>query len=379
MASTIPTTDTRRYTTVAIILHWLIALGILANLVIGFVMANVTMATMTKFRWFQYHKSVGITVLLVALLRVLWRLGHRPPALVPMPKLERQAAEGAHVALYLFMLGIPLTGWVTVSVAKLDIPTVLWGVIPWPNVPFLSTLPDKKPVHEVVETLHGWGAYVLFGLIAIHAAAALRHHYMKRDATLWRMLPLVRRPLAVAALAAPLLALPGTARAATVWTLDAAHSTLGFTGSQSGDAFHGRFRHFTARIDFDPAHPADGHVLVSVDMTSATTGDSDRDSRLPDPDWFDASKYATATFDAPHLKPVGGDAYDAVGTLSLRGISHPLTLPFKLTVSGDTAHATGTVSIKRDDYGVGQGQWASGEWVALDVAVTFDITAMRGK
>jgi len=137
-------------------------------------------------------------VLLAVALRLAWRLGHQPPALPPnMPSLERRAASAAHVLLYGLLFGLPLIGWALVSVSVLAIPTVLYGVVPWPHLPFLSTLPDKAPVEAAFKLAHAYGAYALIALVAGHAAAALRHHFIVRDDVLLRMLPRWRSPVAV--------------------------------------------------------------------------------------------------------------------------------------------------------------------------------------
>jgi cytochrome b561 len=132
-------------------------------------------------------------VLLAVLLRILWRLDHRPPPLPAMPPLERAAAEGTHWLLYGLMLVIPLTGWALVSVSPFNLPTVLYGVMPWPHLPVFPDLADKAGVEAVVKLIHGKLAWALTALIALHAAAALRHHFILRDAVLRRMLPTGRR------------------------------------------------------------------------------------------------------------------------------------------------------------------------------------------
>jgi cytochrome b561 len=188
-------TTSRRYTIVAIILHWLIAIGILALLAIGLVMMHATITTATKFQLFQLHKSIGITILFLVLLRLLWRLFYAPPPLPEtMPPLEKKAATGAHHLLYLAMIGLPLTGWALVSVAPINIPTILFGIVHWPHIPILSTLPDKKPIAAVVTAIHTYGAWALIAVIVLHAAAALRHHFFIRDDVLWRMLPILPKP-----------------------------------------------------------------------------------------------------------------------------------------------------------------------------------------
>ena len=176
--------------------------------------------------------------------------------------------------------------------------------------------------------------------------------------------------------AAALLIGAGAAQAAT-WTVDPAKSRLGFTGSQTGTPFSGRFKTWTAAIDFDPAHPEAGRVSVKVDTASASTDDPQKDEALPTPDWFDASSFTTATFDAAGFSPKGGDAYETTGKLTLRGTAKDVVLPFTLTLTGDQAHAVGHAKLVRTDFGVGQGAWTSGDYVALDVAVDLDLVATR--
>ena len=112
-------------------------------------------------------------------------------------------------------------------------------------------------------------------------------------------------------------------------------------------------------------------------MTSARTGDPQRDEALPQADWFDAGKYPRAIFEATGFHSKGSDAWETPGTLSIRGIHRDLVLPFALTLSGDTAHAHGHADLERTSFGVGQGAWASGQWVALEVGVDVDINATQ--
>ncbi len=164
---------------------------------------------------------------------------------------------------------------------------------------------------------------------------------------------------------------------AAAWTVDAAKSRLGFAGQQTGAPFTGRFKTWTAAIDFDPAHPEGGHVTATVDVASAATDDPQKDEALPGSDWFDATQFTTATFEAAGFAPKGGDAYEAKGKLTLRGVSKDVAVPFTLTIAGDAAHAAGKAQLVRTDFGVGQGSWASGDTVALAVDVDFDLVATR--
>src|SRR5258708_6454461 len=179
-----------RYTLVAIILHWVMALGIVALAGIGLTMTHLKLDPLKLFQLYQLHKSIGVTILLAAILRLAWRLANRPPALpFAMTKFARRAAEGSHFLLYLFLIALPLTGWALVSASVLDIPTVLYGVVPWPHLPILSTLDNKKRVEDALKLVHTYGAWALIVLVAVHAGAALHHHFIAKDYVLRRILP----------------------------------------------------------------------------------------------------------------------------------------------------------------------------------------------
>lgn len=184
-----------RYDLVAIMLHWLMALGIFALAAIGLYMVHGHPPPMRLFKLYQLHKSIGVTILVAAIFRLGWRLFHPAPRLpLSMPLLERQMAKGGHWLLYALLIALPLTGWALVSASVYAIPTVLYGVISWPDLPILSTLTDKEPVETLLKHVHAYGAWSLIAIVVGHAAAALRHYFVKHDAILWRMLPIGRPP-----------------------------------------------------------------------------------------------------------------------------------------------------------------------------------------
>jgi cytochrome b561 len=177
-----------RYASVAVILHWLLALGILGLLVVGLAMTQLPLTPMMQFSLYQLHKSVGVTVLLLVILRVICRLLHRPPPMPDtMPRLEKRAAKSTHILFYFLMLGLPLSGWALVSASVFNIPTVLYGIIPWPDMPILSNLSNKAPVEATLEAVHAYGAWILLAALALHLGAVLRHQFILRDDVLRRM------------------------------------------------------------------------------------------------------------------------------------------------------------------------------------------------
>ena len=171
--------------------------------------------------------------------------------------------------------------------------------------------------------------------------------------------------------------LPAAPALASDRQTDTAKSTLGFKGSVGGNGFDGRFKAWRATIAFDPADPAAGHAEISIDMASAVTGAGQRDQALTGSDWFDARHAPEASFDAKGFVAKGGNQFEAPGILTIRGVSKAVTLPFTLEIVGDNAHAIGTLDILRDDFGIGQGEWAGGDIVGLKVAIVFDLQAKR--
>jgi len=177
-----------------------------------------------------------------------------------------------------------------------------------------------------------------------------------------------------AALALLLLASPAWA---TDWKVIPEKSRLGFKGTAAGNPFEGQFQRWEASISFDPAHADHGRAVVTVDMSSAQTGDKEADQALPRSAWFDAKTSSKATFDVQSFQPKGGSSYDAIGTLTIRDVTKHVVMPTTIEVNGATLHASGHLDIVRTDYGVGQG--TSEQWVALDVVAMFDVTAQQLK
>jgi polyisoprenoid-binding protein YceI len=178
--------------------------------------------------------------------------------------------------------------------------------------------------------------------------------------------------------AAVLLAAPAVAQApAAAWTVDKAASRVGFRASMNGDAFDGRFNRWDARINFDPANLKGSKVVATIDLASASTGDGARDEALPSSDWFDVKRHPRATFTTRAITAAGPNRYVATGDLSLRGVSRPVSLPFTLAITGNTAKMTGAVQLDRTAFGVGQGQWKGTGAIPAKVAVTVQITAKR--
>lgn len=175
------------YSRGAVALHWLSALCVLAAIGVGLYMKNAPLPPKTMFALFQLHKSSGVTALGLAAVRLVWRATHRPP---PLPEAlapwERTAAHAGHALLYVLLIAVPVSGWIVVSASPLNLPTVLYGAIPWPHLPWFSTLEDKKGLEPLFKAIHDTGAFVFIAVILGHGAAAVRHA-VKGDVPLARM------------------------------------------------------------------------------------------------------------------------------------------------------------------------------------------------
>ena len=181
-----------RYTRTAMALHWLIALFMLINVVLVWIVDYV--GESHERTVVDLHKSIGITVLGLALLRVLWRYANPPPAFpIEFSIREQRAAHWAHVGLYLLMLGLPLTGWLHDSAWKdaASHPMALFNAIPWPRISWvMQTEPvTKEWLHHWFGKAHEWLAYGLYGLFFLHVAGALKHQFIDKTPELQRMLP----------------------------------------------------------------------------------------------------------------------------------------------------------------------------------------------
>ena len=178
------------------------------------------------------------------------------------------------------------------------------------------------------------------------------------------------RALVLGLTTAAVLASPAWARP---YAVDKSASRLSFTASMGGQPINGAFRRWDATIDFDPNSLPTSRASVTVDMSSASTGDGTRDAALPGADFFSAGKFPRATFVTRSITRTGPNRYQAVGDLTMRGVKRPATLPFTLQLNGNTARMQGRLTLDRTAFGVGQGQ--AGEAVGKSVTVNVDVTA----
>lgn len=180
-----------RYTTIAVALHWLIAILLLTQIYVGWTFGDMERGP-ARALWFDWHKTLGVAILVLTLVRIAWRLTNPPPPLpADMPKLERLLANLTHLGFYVVMLALALTGWAAISTggaAQQSATTTLVGGIPFPFIPGLP-----RSAHEPFEVAHDVLVKVTYVLLVLHVGAALKHQFFDKSGLAGRMPPFSAR------------------------------------------------------------------------------------------------------------------------------------------------------------------------------------------
>lgn len=359
---------TNRYQSPAIALHWFIAVLIFSGYALGLFMVALPVSA-EKLRYFSFHKWIGVSVFLLALLRVLWRATHRPPALPEGPSWEHAAAHLTHWALYVLMFAIPLSGWLHSSAAGYT--TVYFGVLPLPDL-----LAKNLPLSEQLGAVHGWLNYALIALLLGHAGAAILHHIARRDGVLARMLPIsgakawtnlaMLFALAAFSLIAVLFVSGGSSDAASKPKQDAAQTQA--VASASGEItaefrqmnvpVSGTFTRFTPEtLSFDVNAPEDAKAVIVVDAASFDIGDADYNAEVRKAEWFDTAKFPEARFESSAVRKIDATHFEATGELTVKGKALPAVVPFTVTQEGGATVYTGETKVSRAAYVIGDDSW----------------------
>ncbi|MEL6567273.1 MAG: cytochrome b/b6 domain-containing protein [Pseudomonadota bacterium] len=393
-----------RYTSVAIALHWVIALAILSLIPGGWFMTDLPNDHVLKEGLYQLHKSVGITILILTLARIIWRVMNPPPADASgLTGWEKTASHAAHYAFYALMLALPLTGWLYVSTAyDFDIPTVLYGIVSWPDLPFVGFLANESG-HGAVEFVHSKLAWLALALVAVHVAGALKHEFGPEEGVLKRMIPGLfgktggpRAPsrgalsafggaLAVFAAVAvtPVLAqgsaadVSGGSELEANWTINRdANPYIRFSGMHDGSQYTGSFENWDAVIAFDPDNLAASRVEVTVDLASAIANKKLYTDSLRAAEWLDVSGAQTATV-VLDLFDGAEPNYTANAALTLKGATIDVPLDFELYFEGDEAFMEGETVLSRAELDVGMESDPGGDWVSDEIRIEVSLAAKR--
>ncbi len=385
------------YTHTARLLHWAVA----GMIVVQFVLAELAesagerQAQLAQLALLANHKSVGITILVLALVRLGWRLAHPPPPLpAQMPGWQVTASHLSHWSLYGLLFALPVSGWLMSSATAYS--------VSWFN---LFTLPDLvaadpqledllKEVHEVLATL-------LFIVALVHIGAGLKHALIDKDDVLKRMSSTLSIVLFATVAAAGIFVLrpaggsadsatpaapagaasqPAATGSATVepstlprWTIDYAGSDIRFTAEQAGATFEGVWLDWQAEVQFHPDALADSRAVVTVATGRVNTNDSERDATITGSDFFAADQFPQAMFRTTSFRRTE-EGFIAAAQLQVKDATVPVELAFQLDIDdAGNGVLTGTSRLDRLLLGVGTGDWTDTSWVGQFVQVNVTV------
>ncbi len=378
-------TAVRDYTAGAKLFHWITVALIFSLFPLAWVMGDYD--GLFKFKLYNWHKSLGITLLVVMVLRLVWRFAYPPPALPQQtPRLERTAAHAGHLGLYALLFLMPLSGWAMISASPFPsrlFPGASGAGWSFPLIPWIAdlTADQKKALEANLVIAHGFISYLLLALIAIHIVAALRHGLILKDGVMSRIFPKFKKTADVTVTTLVVLAgigfsgLQGSAKAAE-WGIQPDKSRVTFEATGSGYTARGTIKVAQSEVMFEPDAPQQATARIKLDMSSVSTGTKDVDVTLKTDEYFNPTKFPFADFTANGAKQSGEGKFVFDGKLTLKGVTKPVSVPFTLAVSNGVATVKGETKINRLDFGVGA-ETVAGMVIDKDVKLIIELTALK--
>lgn len=393
------------------LIHWLTAFLVFSLLFVGFIMVD-TRFSQEKLLLYALHKSFGLLVLGLVVFRIIVKSLSVPVRTLKTSRMwERVLAKITHVLLYVILFSLPLSGWIMSSAG--EFPVSFFGL------PVPSLMGKDSAVFSLSRMFHTSVAIGLVCLIGLHVAGALKHHILDRDTTLMRMTGLRIREYSYRAsflvgmfflivyggllflvtqkLYSQNITMPesrnvqherknyphsgvDSLNSTPFWIILKDKSRLSFEAVQYGQPFGGLFT-FDGEILFDPDHLEDSRIAIRVDIASIQTGSSERDSQALSSDWFDASKFSKAFFEAARFERLEAARFLAYGTLTVRSVRKEIQLPFSLRIFEQdgqrVAEVEAQISLNRLDFGIGQGEWQSTDTIGEEVKLSITVRARQ--
>jgi cytochrome b561/polyisoprenoid-binding protein YceI len=347
--------------------HWATALLVFVQLPLGWMAVSWRLSP-AKAHLYVWHKSLGMLLLVLVVLRLLWRFVNSTPALpADMPLWQCRSARTSYALLYALLIAMPLTGWILNSAA--NVPVHIFWLIPLPSI----AAPSKNTA-SLAAFAHITMFVTLTALLMIHIAAALRHHFVSRNDVLVRMLPASGRRARSVALVA-MLALVGVPRTAQAgdWSMERAASRLEFLVTFESAPAIGVFKQFDTHVNLEPERLHESRIDVKIATASADMMSAGFNTVIRTREWFDCAHFPYAEFHSIEVRRVGVDSYIAKGTLSLKGISRLVEVPFVWSEAASAAALRGELTVKRSDFRIGTGEWAGSDVVGAEVRVRFSL------
>jgi len=388
---------TASYGRVARFFHWSIALLVLADIALGLI-GKFTPRSGDTVGFLQLlystHKTIGVTVLALAVLRVIWAISQpRPVPLHPERRLETFAADTAHWVLYAAIFVLPLSGWVIHSAE------VGFAPIWWPFPQSLPFIPKLERLAGAAANIHWIAGTLLAAMVAAHIGGAVKHAVIDRDGTLARMwngraagkaaTHTGKGASGFAAIGIWTFAIGGAltvfapthnvegasqlpAQQTEGWVMQ--EGSLSFAITQMGAKVTGGFANWQAEIEYDE-ETGTGTVETVIDTTSLTLGSVTDQAKGPE--FFDVAAHETAVFQGDIVQN-DGPKHRASGTLTMVGQTVPVTLDFDLEVSAGTAKVLGGTALDRRDFGMGTA-YPDESSVGFSVEVRIELVATKAE
>lgn len=386
-----------QYSLLSQTLHWLVVSLILGQW-LSAELAELTDSRATTLALLALHKSLGMTVLLMAIVRLLYRLSSRQPAYPePLPHWQQNIANILHWALYTLIFALPLSGWLGSSASAYS--------VSWFN---LFTFPDLVAPDETLKKLlfgiHEWCWHLLCILVVIHIAAAIKHHFIDKDKVLAQMsskLSLAVGTLGIIVVATIIgnqwLAInsnkvrvnPNTnminleeqpaeitssgllqSSKAHLWKVDYNASYIKFSTRQAGAEFTGRFNQWKTQVALDINEIHQGSIETTIELNSVYTEDQERDDTLATPEFFATALYPKATFkaDSFNLDP-SSNTIHTNSVLEIKGKTYPIDFSFKIEKIDSSSILKGSAKLDRLQLKIGTGEWLDTSWIDQYVEV----------
>lgn len=394
------TPNNHYYTNAAKSLHWVIAALIVLQYILAQLAENAeeSGSALRQLALLANHKSVGVTIVLLVLARIGWRIANPPPRLpASMPQWQVLASAISHWSLYALVLAVPVTGWIMSDASSY--------AVSWFNVfPLPDFIESSSQLEETFETAHKIAAYTLLATSVLHVLAALKHALIDRDSVVSRMTSRATVSLffAIVAIGSVWLGSAGRSTAADatdvkpvvgetqvrsqtnearvpaelpIWQVDYEESFIRFTGEQAGAAFDGEWTQWSAEMRFDASDLNASSFDVQIATVGVETHDDERDATLAEAEWFHSTEFPSASYRAVAFRIKAAGQFIADGHLTIKGVSFPVSLEFTLTQSGDTRLLEGTAQLDRLALNVGSGEWVDTDWVGQFVEVQVRVSA----
>ena len=381
--------------------HWLVALLIFVAAMLGWVSHEAALSP-GKLQLYIWHKSFGLTVLGLMILRLVWRLTQQSPVGVEgLSEQNHKLANLGHFAVYLFALLMPLSGWILNSAA--NYPFKWFGFF---EVPML--IYPSAAIQASASTVHLVFFWILTILVVGHVVMACKHHLAG--------IPLLRRMLPARVGILPMLAMLWFATVALfglaytssfqitkqvssdvaknaagsssviastgvdkrelapAWQMLEDESALTFTGTYDEIEFLGGFSEFSPELYFDPQDPSKSFLDVTIDVTSVATDSYDRDAEMPSKMWFWFSEYSESKYIASEFLKLDDGRYQANGVLDLKGVKKVVPLVFSWAENDQGRYRLlGEASLDRRDFGFGNGPWLDDPTVGFEIKINVDL------